>query len=304
MHMLKVLVTATMQAAGARRTYCSKLLVTMAILVLAACAVRTGAEPALAVHVTDAQPAMANTPALASSEELNSAAPEPNHLYLATLSGERVLFVTNAALQRVYDTSGVQTSDPYVGLAIGESGNGVQPVDFRELDRPLSIYASQREVTSVQFRFDAARRLVYASLGYPGRNRAHAYLNQVIAVDLDDLSSRLLWTHEDGDQRYPGFDGGAVVDEVVGHIAVLRLFNCYACEPFPPHAIILLNTTTGGELYLGVVGDVQIDVESTMVTYRNLGQSQVPCEPSPGCDNDGYRVLYEPVGDALEARLP
>lgn len=93
-------------------------------------------------------------------------------------------------------------------------------------------------------------------------------------------------------------------DAVVGHIVVLQLFPCNACDALTPHAIVLLNVATGNELYLGAVGDVRIDVAGNVVSYRNLGENRVSCEPSPGCDNDGLRLVYQPAGEILTAQLP
>jgi hypothetical protein len=292
--------------------------VTLAVVVLAACVAPgvDGGSRRVVSTIAPALTAMTQTltpPALPSAvlspnktptSDSASLAPEANHLYLATLSGEHVLFVTNGNFQRSFAATGAAIFDPDLGLMVNEDGEGHSPSRFHLLEQPRPVYGAERDVTSIDFKIDPTGRLLYVSLWYPGRGNARAFLNQVVAINLDDLSNRLLWTHEDRDPRYPGFAGGARIDEVVGHIAVLRLFNCYACEPSPPHAIVILNATTGSELYLGVVGDVQIDVQSNMVAFRELIERRVACEPSPGCGNDGLRLVYEPVGEMVKAQLP
>lgn len=297
---------------------CSLTLVTLAVTILAACVAQEaggGSQPAVStVGPAPTTTAHSSTPPaslvevlpshLAPTSDSDSLVPEPNHLYLATLSGERVLFVTNTNFQRSFDTNGAVSIDPDLGLMVNEGGEGRSPSGFQLLEQPRSVYVAPHDVTWFNFKFDPTGRLMYVSLWYPGADSAYSFLNQVIEINLDDLTSRILWTYQNGDDRYPGFDGGALIDEIAGHIVVLRLFPCNACDAFTPHAIVLLNVATGNELYLGTVGDVQIEVAGNVVSYRNLAESRVPCEPSPGCDNDGYRLVYEPAGEAPTAQLP
>jgi hypothetical protein len=293
-------------------------LVTLAVFILAACVaprVDGGSRRAVST-IAPVLTAMAHTltpPALPSAvlspngtqtSESASLAPEPNHLYLATFSGERVLFVTNVNFHSSFDANGAVIVDPDLGLMVNEDGEGHSPSGFHLLQQPRQVYVAQHDVTSIDFKIDPTGYLMYVSFWYPGRDSAHSILNQVIAINLDDLTSRIVWMHQSGDGRYPGFDGGALIDAIVGHSMVLRLFDCIACDSFTPRATVLLNVTTGKELFLGTVGDVRIDVAGNAVLYQELGGRKVPCEPSPGCDNDGLRLVYEPVGEMLTAQLP
>ncbi|HET7090958.1 MAG TPA: hypothetical protein VFL17_20190 [Anaerolineae bacterium] len=301
-----------------RSMHLLRLLLTIAILMQVACVtpgVDGGPPPAVstvapahtaAAHSSTplASPVEVLTPNPAPTSDPNSLAPQSNHIYLATLSGERVLFVTNTNFQRSFDADGAVTIDPDLGLMVNEDGQGRSPSGFQLLEQPRLVYVAQHDVTWLNFKFDPTGRLMVVSLWYPGADGAHSFLNHVIEIDFDDLTSRILWTYQNGDDRYPGFDGGALIDEIVGHIVVLPLFPCNACDAFTPHAIVLLNVTTGNELYLGTVGDIRIDVAGNVVSYRNLAESRVPCEPSPGCDNDGLRLVYEPAGETLTAQLP
>jgi len=293
-------------------------LVTLAVVTLAACVAPRvdGGSRRAASTLAPVLTGMAHTltpPALpgavlspneTQTSESASLAPEPNHLYLATVSGERVLFVTNVNFQRSFDANGAVIVDPSLGLMVNEDGEGRSPSGFHLLEQPRQVYVAQHDVTSIDFKIDPTGYLMYVSLWYPGPDRAQSILNQVIAINLDDLTSRIVWIHQSGVGRFPGFDGGALIDEIVGHIVVLQLFDCVACDSFTPRAIVLLNGTTGNELYLGTVGDIQIDVAGNAVSYRKLRGSRVPCEPSPGCDNDGLRLVYEPVGEMPTAQLP
>ena len=119
-------------------------------------------------------------------------------------------------------------------------------------------------------------------------------------------SFRALWFNYIGgaSNRYSGYGGIARVDQVQGNYMVMSITPCYGCEHDPVWLVLVYNTTSGAEKVLGEVGNVAIDMERRIVTYQNLAPVQTPCEPSPGCSNNGYRTDYEPAGPVLEEALP
>ena len=154
------------------------------------------------------------------------------------------------------------------------------------------------------FKAEESTRLLYATLFQLSSPTEYQHLERIVEINPDDLTNREVWTMEIGSNKYPGFPGGAVIDQVAGHFIVLRLFDCFGCEPGPLQPILVLNTDTGREKFLGEVGDVILDLRANTVLYRNLQAFREKCEPNPACDNDGYETVYAPAGEVLTEQLP
>jgi hypothetical protein len=243
--------------------------------------------------------------------------PQPNTLYWGQVGKKPALFVHKSS----------SVDDPNRGLLLyldNSSGSFEDPFDFQELSRPYAVYTSELRVDLAAAQRDSEGKYVYVSLildqtppCQPGGINdqltpcpSMQEINQLIEIDLTTLTPREIWAHDLFGDTYPDFEGNVVIDQVVNPLEVggdryiiLRLLPCYACEPFPPHAMLVLNVNTGKEVYLGKVGNIHIDLSEQAVTYQDLGVQRVKCDPGPGCGDDGTAPLYLPAGDLLKQPL-
>jgi hypothetical protein len=228
----------------------------------------------------------------------------PDSLYLGTLEGKTALFITNDELQR-YTEDGVAKSSPFIGLlSYPDRGPYIHPFDFRELESPQQLFAVQGQILAMaNYVFDAERQQIFVSLVLSDSGSMPE--NRIYGVTLGVHDADVLWRNEIGPgSRYGEYQGSANVDQAAGDYLVLSITPCYACEPFPPWHTIVFNTDSRTEKALGQVGEVSIDLDADTVSYRFLVPEKIPCEPSPGCSDDGTRTVYEPAGEVMTEDLP
>ncbi|CAG0935759.1 hypothetical protein TFLX_04609 [Thermoflexales bacterium] len=237
--------------------------------------------------------------------------PQPGALYWGFAEEKPVLFAHERN----------SSQDPNLGVILHLDGSNRWSFDFQKLSSPYVVYTGEAQIELIQAKLDGWEKFVYVSfitnwLAVDG-NTTPANYNRLIEINLKTLTHRELWTHDIMDDTYPDFHGAAIVEEIFdphqmveaaqeskGRFLVLRLLPCHGCEPTPPHAMLVLNVDTGREVYLGKVGNVNIDFIEKVVSYQNLGEQRVKCEPNPLCGPDGYMTLYEPTGDLQKQPLP
>lgn len=244
--------------------------------------------------------------------------PRPNTLYWGQAGGRPALFVRNSS----------SLEDPNRGLLLyldGNNGSFENSFDFQKLLRPHAVYTSELRVDLADAKRDSEENYVYASLildqtptcqpgginDQPTPCPNMQVVNRLIEIDLTTLVSREIWAHDLFSDAYPRYHGAVVIEQVINPVEagrdrylILRLLPCYACEPYPPHAMLVLNVNTGKEVYLGKVGNVRVDLNEQRVTYQDLGVQRVKCDPSPVCGDDGTAPVYLPTGDLLKQPLP
>ncbi len=237
------------------------------------------------------------------ADQSRSGPPQADTLYLSWLAARRVMFLTNRSHQRYYDAAGVEQIDPWRGVIVDAAGRE-EVADFRSLAPALQILASPSEIAAYSFRLASGDRLLYISTISLSGEASSPFRSRVIEFDLATGGSRPVW-HFDGDAgRYPGYAGGARVGEAAGRALLLWLEPCFACEAFVPPAALVINLDTGAEAYLGAVGDVRLEPGARVVSYRGFSPSRVRCEPSPGCDLEGYRTQFDLAGAVISQPLP
>ncbi len=232
--------------------------------------------------------------------------PQKNSLYLGLHQSKEAIFLTTDQLSEYYE-GGVKKTSPTIGELRTIDGTGYQPFDYTKLQNPQRVLSNVESVLGISnFKFNKQKNYIYISLNILG-NTPDKYPNiisKIYQTDLSNLSSRELWSHNIGDDKYQQ-KGPAGVDEVFdNNYLTIWLGICYACEGFDPHGTVLLNIQTKSEKYLGTVGDIQADLANKIVSYKNLSPFKEPCEPSPGCDENGQRTVYKPSGQVLKDSLP
>jgi hypothetical protein len=226
-------------------------------------------------------------------------APKVNQFYLGTLLGKPVLFI------RVPGQESAWRSEPFLGSVIDEEGNDQWRFDLREIEAPSPILAGESEPIAYNFRVDPVTHLIYLSSFYINPAIQIGYVkNPIIEIDQSSRTQRQVWLYETGQDKYPGYKGGGFLAQAMGGFLVLDLYPCFACDSYAPRPVLIVNTTTGAEQLLGLVGDVQLKVSDQVVEYRRLEPTRQKCDPNPICEADGYMTIYEPAGEVISAPLP
>jgi hypothetical protein len=232
--------------------------------------------------------------------------PQKNSLYLGVYQAKEAIFLTTDQLSEYYD-GGVKKTSVTIGELRTIDGTGYQPFDYTKLQNPRRILSNIEKVIGISnFKFNKQKSYIYISLNIPG-NAPDKYPNivsKIYQINLSNLSNKELRNHNIGNDKYPQ-KGPSGVDEVFDDkYLTIWIGICYACEGFDPHGTVLLNIQTKSEKYLGTVGDIKVDLASKIVSYKNLGPFKEPCEPSPGCDENGQRTVYKPSGQIITNSLP
>jgi hypothetical protein len=225
------------------------------------------------------------------------APPEVNQFYLGTLLGQPVLFVRSPNNQSDF------VGEPYLGMVRDEKGYGQSPFDLRQIDFPRPVFLNS-EATSFDFKLDAVTDRLYLSLYIANPDRPDFLKNPILEIDPKTSAQRQVWFNETSQDKYPGYKGGAQIDQAVGGFLALKLNPCFACDSAEPRPTLMVNTTTGTERLLGLVGDVRLKVDDKAAEYRKLEPTRQKCEPNPICGADGYMTIYEPAGEVIVEPLP
>ena len=226
-------------------------------------------------------------------------APEVNQFYLGTLLGQPVLFVRTSGQQSAL------ASEPYLGMVMDEKGYGQSPYDLRQMDYAQPVFLSTSDPSSFSFQVDTVTRRLYLSLFYYNLADRPGYLREsIFEVDSKTSAQRQVWSYESDQDQYPGYQGGALIKQAADGCLVLELLPCFACDAYEPRPALIVNTATGAERLLGLVGDVRLKVSEKVVEYRRLEPTRQKCDPNPICDADGYMTIYEPAGEVISAPMP
>ncbi|MFH0864437.1 MAG: hypothetical protein V1858_05130 [Candidatus Gottesmanbacteria bacterium] len=244
--------------------------------------------------------------------------PKENSLYLGTYEDKEVIFYTNShANQGGSGTGGVKVeSGPYTGAmaAVGTKSLGYSnPYDFRKLQNPRMIATDFPNliglaVSAMRNGNDAIYVSLMLDLGVPEPN----YVNKIYKIDLQNVTNKEVWsnklTKESNKYTVDGFAGAADILQVEDKYLVLSLGLCFNCSPYSlKEGILIINTDTGKEKFLGMVGDVKIS--SGGFSYRKLSGFKEPCPTDTAycldADETGkFRTVYKPSGELITETLP
>lgn len=246
-------------------------------------------------------------PTASTPSQIPDTVPQVNSVYLGSYQGKEALFLTNTQLQEYYE-AGVKKTSPYIGELRILDGIGKEPFDYKELQNPKRIFTdTSGTIMDIGWpKFNNTKSYLYISANFQGTN-PNKYPNittKIYQINLNDLSSKQLWTGEIGSDKYEQKGGAGISQVVDDKYIVLQIGVCYACEGFDPAGVVIVNVANDKEKYLGAVGDLQFDLNNNTVSYKKLTPFKESCEPSPGCDNDGKRTVYKPSGQVMTNNLP
>lgn len=197
--------------------------------------------------------------------------------------------------------------------------------DFQQLSQPRAVFTAEtdlslysgRETGKWLYASFSVERLLPCSPAEAGKPLppcpTKAVSNHVIAIDRSTLAWREIWTNELYDNTYTASDTAALIDQAVDPFdedgqgfLVLRVAPCCDGVLSQPHVMLVVNVATGQEVFLGEVGNVNLDLIDQVVSYQKLGTQRLKCGPDRvvGCDQDGYWTRYEPTGELLKQPLP
>jgi hypothetical protein len=205
--------------------------------------------------------------------------PQKNTLYVGNYEGKDILYI---------GTTGTEGS-----------------FDYQKIKNPQKIFLNLSNLILediINFKFNNAKDLLYVSLVFNDKN---AVFNKIYQINLNTLVQKELWSkkvdEEDPSKKYEGYNGHAYILQVErDNYLMFGIKACHACgPPFGPDAIVVLNTKTGQEKFLGPAGNVVLNLETETIFYQKKIFAKEPCEPTPGCVNE-----YKTAGSVLTEKLP
>lgn len=234
--------------------------------------------------------------------------PQANVLYLGTYQGAEAIFVTNSKLSEYFE-AGVKKTSPSIGTLKKIDGSGLTPFDYKNLQDPKKVLMLSSNVQQINnLKSSEDKTFIYLSIMletktsnlYPDNLTNHIY-----RINLKDLTSDDLWSHDMSPNKYKGAAGAAYVKGFSkdNNYLVLSVFGCYACEGSEAGELVL-NNQTKNEKYFEKIGNVQFNLSDGTFTYQKLAPFKEPCDPSPGCDSDNTRTVYKPSGQVFTEKLP
>lgn len=234
--------------------------------------------------------------------------PQKNTVYLGTYQGIDTIFITNNELGK-YSEGGVVKFSSYMGSWKLSAGVAQYPSDYRDLQNPKKILVLQSEVLqNNNFLLTDNKKFIHISIMLTTKT-SNPYpdnlANYVYRVNLDNLQSEKLWTHDMSPNKYKGAGGATEINKISSdnNFLVLAIYDCFACEGTEV-GLIIINTQTKAEKYLPKIGNVQFHLQDGTFTYQNLAPTKEPCQNAPGCDSDNTRTVYKPSGQVFTEKLP
>jgi len=226
--------------------------------------------------------------------------PQENVIYLGTYLDQKALFFTNKKEKVV---------NQHVGNLMLNDGHGRSGFDYRELENPQRILVdSARSINSFNnFTLNTNQDIAYVSLNYEkeGEGPWPNLLNRILQINTDGSSAQEIWSNDIGSEKYNNSKGPAYLYQVINdRYIVLKIADCYGCEP-ETFGTIILNISTKAEKYYQMIGDVKIDVDNNTISYRKLETFQEPCPDiqNPHC-YDGKIKEVRPTGQVFTDNLP
>ena len=261
------------------------------------------------------------TPTASTQNEI----PQKNALYLGSYEGKEVVFYTNdLADEGGSGAGGVRIEGgPYTGAmaAVGDKPLGYSnPYDFRQLTNPKKIADNFPSLIGlvVDAKHGTSKDILYISLlldSRQGSNQQYASsTNVVYKIDLRNTSKLEIWSSELKKGVYKDSDtdfaGAADIEQVVeDKYLILSVGLCFDCSPYSEKkGILVLNIDNRKEKFLGMVGDIVVNIANNTVSYKNLEATVEPCPTEAAYCNDsigsGQRNVYRPAGSAITQTLP
>lgn len=255
-----------------------------------------------------AQPTTPSTPGSSTTNSQLDVIPQANVLYLGIYEGMEAIFVTNSKLSEYFE-GGVKKTSPSTGTLVKLEGGGLSPFDYKNLKNPKKLLALTTNVQQINnLKLGENKMFIYLSIMletktsnlYPDNLTNHIY-----RINLNNLTSDDLWSHDLSPNKYKGASGAAYVKgfSTDNNYLVLSVFGCYACEGSEAGELVL-NNQTKDEKYYEKIGNVQFNLSEGTFTYQKLAPFKEPCDPSPGCDSDNTRTVYKPSGQVFTEKLP
>jgi hypothetical protein len=234
--------------------------------------------------------------------------PDLDTFYTAEVNGEPVLFfkVADMNMNEMYQSK----YTPYSGVAIPyKNGNTAKysmgnNVDFRKLKNSKKTFTFQKFATIESLMLSTDKtKMIFSFSG--GQNDNMSYIYQ---VDLANNKSQKIWEHQiyTGDSPY---NGG--MPHIIAYVPDAYVAFEFLKGDIPPatlpSGVVVKNIKSGAEKSIGIVGDVKIDTDKKVVTYKKYDKVKLPCDKpkDPKCfTTDTYKIGYGTVGSNESQPLP
>lgn len=205
-----------------------------------------------------------------------SPAPAPVSLVDKNLNALYIGTAQNTVSGREEEALFFYNSDDYTSDAVGSiyfldsQGEG----NFDRMQNPKLIHQFNTQFKYRFFSWDKVENKLLVSLTRTG-------VNEVYSIDLDLNSVKKIWQRNLGDNKYTANAKGAGAAKFAAFGS-----DQYVFVFFDHKFLLVLNTTTGNERYLGNYGDPQIDFETNKL-------SAAPYQPGDGTEPSGARQEFD-----------
>jgi hypothetical protein len=237
-----------------------------------------------------------------------SGTPDIDTFYTATVNAEPVLFFKLADMNMNEMYPGSYT--PYSGVAIPyKDGNTAKYamgnfVDFRKLKNVKKAFTFQKFATIESLMISADKsKMIFSFSG--GQEDTMSYIYQ---VDLTNNASKKIWEHQiyTGDAPY---NGG--IPHIVAFIPDAYVAFAFLKGDIPPatlpSGVVVKNIKTGTEKSIGAVGEVKIDADKNVITFKKYDKVKLPCDKPKDAKcfaTDTYKTGFGTVGNVESQPLP
>jgi len=237
-----------------------------------------------------------------------SAAPDLYTFYTAEVDNEPVLYFKMMDMST--DSMNPSKQIPYTGIAIPyKDGNKAKYdmgnfVDFRKLKNVKKAFGFDKFATIESLMVSEDKtKLIFSFSGGQDDNMSYIY-----QIDLSNNNSKKIWEHQIATGE-PPYNGGIphIVAFVPDEYVAFEFLHGDIPPTTLPSGVVVKNIKSGAEKSIGVVGDVQIDTDKKIVSYKHFDKVKLPCEKpkDPKCfATDTFKTGYGTVGNAESQPLP
>lgn len=197
--------------------------------------------------------------------------PIKNTIYYQT--SDNTIFYTNDGFNTVLDETGNQLTDEFIGILGAGDYKTIPSSDYRKLQNPIRIYTFSEYDFADQLFFadhivtDDNKTLFISLISAINQNKETKIVNLLFAIDIKQNTAQVVWQREIDDQTYPDFFGAISITTVLDKYIEADLAKCYSCEEQSQTSKLVINYTTGKDLFLGVAKDLLFDLNLRKVNY-------------------------------------
>ena len=156
---------------------------------------------------------------------------------------------------------------------------------FSDFEDPQELITLDEDVSWIgDFVIEPSSNLLYLSLII--RRPDKSDYNSLYKIDLNTLKADVIWKKEivrwDNveENPYDEFRGFARINQIKEPYLELSILPCFGCTPCPPYGVLILNSETRKEKFLGEAGNVEFNLDQNTFSYQLIAEDTECNKPS------------------------